>query len=34
MALLDVAPPDQAVHHSIDQGVVYVFENNRLTRYE
>jgi broad specificity phosphatase PhoE len=34
VALLGVAPPDQAVHQSIDQGVVYVFEQERLTRYE
>ena len=26
-------PPEKAVHYSIDQGVVYVFEGNRLARY-
>jgi broad specificity phosphatase PhoE len=34
IALLGVAPPDVAVHHSIDQGVVYVFEGNRIARYQ
>jgi probable phosphoglycerate mutase len=34
VALLGVAPPDEAVHHSIDQGVVYLFERGRVTRYE
>jgi broad specificity phosphatase PhoE len=34
IAFLEVAPTELAVHHSIDQGVVYVFEQNRLTRYE
>ena len=33
VALFGIAPPEEAVHHSIDQGVVYVFEANRLTRY-
>jgi len=33
VAYLGVAPPDQAVHYSIDQGVVYVFEGKRVTRY-
>ena len=28
-----VASQDEAVHHPIDQGVVYVFAGNRLTRY-
>jgi broad specificity phosphatase PhoE len=34
VALLGVAPPDEAVHQPIDQGVVYVFEPQRLTRYQ
>jgi broad specificity phosphatase PhoE len=34
VALLGIAPPQQAVHHSIDQGVVYVLAPNSLTRYE
>lgn len=34
IAFLDVAAPDQAVHHSIDQGVVYVFAQGSVTRYE
>jgi broad specificity phosphatase PhoE len=34
IALMGVAPPDAAVHHSVDQGVVYVFEHSRLARYE
>jgi broad specificity phosphatase PhoE len=29
-----IVPPQAAVHHSIDQGVVYVFADNRITRYE
>jgi broad specificity phosphatase PhoE len=33
IAVLDVVPTDQAVHHSVDQGVVYVFEGNKLARY-
>jgi broad specificity phosphatase PhoE len=33
IGLLGVAPPEQAAHHPIDQGVVYVFAGNRLTRY-
>jgi probable phosphoglycerate mutase len=33
IAVLDVVPPDRAVHHSIDQGVVYVFEGNSLARF-
>ncbi len=33
IALMGVAPPDAAVHHSVDQGVVYVFEQSRLARY-
>jgi broad specificity phosphatase PhoE len=34
LALLGVAPPEQAVHQEIDQGVVYVLDGNRLSRYE
>ena len=34
VALLGIAPPEQAVHQEIDQGVVYVLDGNRLTRYE
>lgn len=33
IAALGVAPPEEAVHRSFDQGVVYVFEQNLLTRY-
>ena len=33
VALLGIAPPEQAVHHSIDQGVVYVLAPESLTRY-
>jgi broad specificity phosphatase PhoE len=33
IAFLGVAPPEEAVHHSIDQGVVYVFANGTVTRY-
>lgn len=33
VALLGVAPPEQAAHHPIDQGVVYVFEGGRIVRY-
>jgi probable phosphoglycerate mutase len=33
IAVLKIAPPEEAVHHSIDQGLVYVFEGNRLTWY-
>jgi probable phosphoglycerate mutase len=33
VALLDIAAPEQAVHHSIDQGVVYVLAPGSLTRY-
>ena len=32
-ARLGVAPPEAAAHISIDQGVVYVFADDRLTRY-
>lgn len=34
VAVLGVAAPDDAVHHSIDQGVVYVLSEGRVTRYE
>ena len=34
VAFLGVAPPEDATHYSIDQGVVYVFDGNLLTRYE
>jgi len=33
IAHLALAPPEDATHYSIDQGVVYVFVGNRLTRY-
>jgi broad specificity phosphatase PhoE len=33
LALLAIAPREQAVHQEIDQGVVYVIENNSLIRY-
>ncbi len=33
VALLDIAPPDEAVHHSIDQNVVYVLAPGSLSRY-
>jgi probable phosphoglycerate mutase len=33
VAVLGVATPDEAVHHSIDQGVVYVFAESSVTRY-
>jgi broad specificity phosphatase PhoE len=33
VAFLGVASPEAAVHREIDQGVVYVFEKNCLTRY-
>ena len=32
-AVRGVAPPDEAVHQSIEQGVVYVFADNTLARY-
>jgi broad specificity phosphatase PhoE len=32
VALLGIAPPEQAVHQEIDQGVVYVLAPNRITR--
>ncbi len=34
VAFLGVAPPDEAVHHTIDQGVVYVFADRSVTKYE
>jgi broad specificity phosphatase PhoE len=33
MALLGIAPPDEAVHRAVDQGVVYLFERSRMTCY-
>src|SRR5215203_1729249 len=33
IGLLGVVPPEQAAHYPIDQGVVYVFAGDRLTRY-
>lgn len=33
IAHLGLAPPQDATHHSIDQGVVYVFSANGLARY-
>lgn len=33
VAYLGIAPPDKAVHYPIDQGVVYVFEGKRVTKY-
>jgi broad specificity phosphatase PhoE len=33
IAHLGLASPQDATHYSIDQGVVYVFAGNRLTRY-
>jgi broad specificity phosphatase PhoE len=33
IAALGIAPPEEAVHHSIEQGVVYVFADKRITRY-
>src|SRR5262249_17734883 len=33
LAPLAVAPPDDATHQPIDQGVVYVYADNRLARY-
>ncbi len=34
IALLGMAPPEQAVHEPIDQSVVYVLEQSRLIRHE
>jgi broad specificity phosphatase PhoE len=33
VALLGIAPPEQAVHQAIDQGVVYVLARKNLLRY-
>jgi broad specificity phosphatase PhoE len=33
IALLGIAPPDEAVHHPIDQSVVYVLGPNSITRH-
>jgi broad specificity phosphatase PhoE len=33
VALLGIAPPEEAVHQEIDQSVVYVLAPNSLTRY-
>jgi probable phosphoglycerate mutase len=33
LALLGIAPPEEAVHHEIDQGVVYALAPGSLTRY-
>ncbi len=33
IAHLGLAPPQDAAHYSIDQGVVYLFAGNGLTRY-
>jgi len=33
IGLLGVALPEQAAHYPVDQGVVYVFADNRLIRY-
>jgi len=33
IAHLAIAPPEDATHYSIDQGVVYVFAGGRLARY-
>jgi probable phosphoglycerate mutase len=33
VALLGIAPPEEAAHHPIEQGVVYVFEGSRLRCY-
>ena len=34
VAVAGVASQDEAVHHPIDQGVVYVFAGHRLTRHD
>jgi broad specificity phosphatase PhoE len=34
IAFLGVAAPDEAVHHTIDQGVVYVFADRSVAKYE
>jgi len=33
IAHLAIAPPEDATHYSIDQGVIYVFAGHGLTRY-
>src|SRR5262245_43978011 len=33
IAFLGLAPPEEAVHRSIDHGVVYVFAGGSVTRY-
>ncbi len=33
LAHLRIAPPEEATHRAVDQGVVYVYEGNRLARY-
>ena len=33
LAHLSIAPPEHAAHQAIEQGVVYVFADNRLARY-
>ena len=33
IAFLGIAKPDEAVHHSVDQGVVYVFADRSIGRY-
>lgn len=33
VAALGIAPPEEAVHQSIDQGVVYVYADGRLTHH-
>src|SRR5262249_5529388 len=34
IAFLGIATPDEAVHYTIDQGVVYVFADRIVTKYE
>jgi broad specificity phosphatase PhoE len=34
VAHLGIAAPEEATHYSIDQGVVYLFADGRMTRYE
>jgi broad specificity phosphatase PhoE len=34
VSFLGFATPDEAVHHTIDQGVVYVFADRSVTQYE
>jgi broad specificity phosphatase PhoE len=33
IAVRGAAPPEAAAHHPVEQGVVYVFEGSRVTRY-